>query len=99
MSAGFLALNGFTHFPPLGSTAGLGGLNDELIPFPIDPLSGLQEGVGLDATLQASSPNAPKVAIFFPDHEGPTTYARAPVSATKSRPPGMTLSRPEKKKK
>jgi hypothetical protein len=99
MSAGFLSMNGITHFPALGSTAGLGGLNDELIPFPEDLLRGLREGVGLDATLQASSPNAPKVAIFFPDHEGATSFARAPVSATKSRAPGMSISRPGKKKK
>lgn len=98
MSIGFLALNGITHFPPLGSVAGLGGVNDELIPFPVDPSEGFNEGVGLDVQMQAFAPAGPKTTISLPEHEASPSFSRGPVQATSRRPPKLTISRPDKKK-
>lgn len=98
MSSGFLAMSGIIPFPPLGTMAGLGGLNDELIPFPEDPSEGFNEGVGLDVQMQAFSPAGPKTTIIFSEHEAPPSFSRGPVQATGGRPPKLTISRPEKKK-
>ncbi len=64
MSAGFLSLNGIIHFPYLGSTSGLGGVNAEVYPFPEEPDT-FQEGVGTGTTIQAfSRARAPKTVII-----------------------------------
>lgn len=86
MSAGFLAMPGIIPFPPLGSVAGLGGLNAELIPFVlIEP--DLIEGFEPNVVIAATALDGPKTALFA-TMSTPTVTARTftPAAPTKRAP-------------
>ena len=93
--SGFVGRSMLRNFGPLAVSFGLGGLDGELIFGPEDPLAGLQEGVGLDARIDVSSPEAPKTAIFFPDREGRITYGRLPADLRVYTGPNTSISYPE----
>jgi hypothetical protein len=66
MPTGFLAMPGLVPFPPLGSTAGLGGYNPELYPFP-EPPDPFKEGKGTETIIQAQGFAGPGTAIRYPE--------------------------------
>jgi len=98
MGVGFLAMPGIIPFPPLGGTAGLGGLNDELIPFP--EVGGLIEGFEPNVAVAATTLRGPKTTLFA---TAPAPAAKvqlsAPSAPTKRAPSvKVTITREPKKK-
>lgn len=99
MSDGFLALSGLVPFPPLASTAGLGGLNDELIPFPEEP-DPFQEGKGRQTTIAAfGSAGSPKAQAFIGKPPEPAPRPTMSVETPpRVRAPRTKIFREKKKK-
>ena len=96
MSAGFLAMPGIIPFPPLGSTAGLGGFGFEVIlPPEVDGFIEFEPNVVVAATTF----KGPKTALFA---TAPAPAARVQLSSpvpTKRAPSvKVTITRAPKKK-
>lgn len=84
---GFLA-RGSSMLGPLTVSRGYGSITEEVIVFPVDPLTGFQEGAGLETILRAQVLDGPKTILRFPEladeeEEGGTIIAAAPASAPK----------------
>lgn len=88
--SGFVARSMLRNFGPLSVSFGFGGLDGELLPLPVDPFSGLQEGVGEDVFSQAFVAKSPKASIFFPDHKLDPRFFRSPVTVTIQGAPRVT---------
>lgn len=66
---GFVALTGMVGLGSLTVSHGLGGCQYDPIPLPVDPLSGLQEGRGLETILRPQVLDGPKTLLRFPELE------------------------------
>ncbi len=66
---GFVSLTGMVGLGSLTVSHGLGGCQYDPIPLPVDPLAGLQEGLGLETVLRPQVLDGPKTLLRFPELE------------------------------